>query len=181
MARYYDEEVGRFLIRDIFHGFEDEPLGLNNYIYTKNNPVMFMDVDGHYAFIIPLLGIILRFATPLVRKYAVRYGALAAPKIVSRVQKYASKIIGKYKDRYKIISCPSSLVVIIDQKIKKRIFAIDYGYIDLINPKEKIDKRRVWHYHKRDEKVHYVFRWDIPRGYKLPQRNAKERQKYRYV
>jgi hypothetical protein len=33
----------------------------------------------------------------------------------------------------------------------------------------------------RDEKVHYVFRWDIPKGYKLPQRNAGERKKYRYV
>lgn len=47
MARYYDANVGRFITRDTFHGFEDEPLSLNQYAYTQNNPVMNVDPNGH--------------------------------------------------------------------------------------------------------------------------------------
>jgi len=49
MARYYDANVGRFITRDTFHGFEDEPRSLNQYAYTNNNPVMYIDKDGHAA------------------------------------------------------------------------------------------------------------------------------------
>ena len=49
MARYYDADVGRFLTRDTFQGFKNEPLGLNYYAYCINNPVIFIDSDGHYA------------------------------------------------------------------------------------------------------------------------------------
>ncbi|SHE89409.1 RHS repeat-associated core domain-containing protein [Caloramator proteoclasticus] len=49
MARYYDANVGRFITRDTFHGFEDEPRSLNQYAYTNNNPVMFVDPSGHLA------------------------------------------------------------------------------------------------------------------------------------
>lgn len=49
MARYYDSNTGRFTTRDTFHGFEATPLGQNLYAYTKNNPVMYIDPDGHYA------------------------------------------------------------------------------------------------------------------------------------
>ncbi|WP_163216152.1 RHS repeat-associated core domain-containing protein [Clostridium thermarum] len=48
MARYYDANVGRFITRDTFHGFEDEPRSLNQYAYTNNNPVMFVDPSGHW-------------------------------------------------------------------------------------------------------------------------------------
>ncbi len=37
MARYYDASIGRFITRDTFHGFEEDPLSLNQYAYTKNN------------------------------------------------------------------------------------------------------------------------------------------------
>jgi RHS repeat-associated protein len=50
MARYYDANIGRFITRDTFHGFEDEPLSLNQYIYTHNNPVIFTDPNGHAVF-----------------------------------------------------------------------------------------------------------------------------------
>jgi RHS repeat-associated protein len=48
MARYYDANIGRFITRDTFHGFEDDPLSLNQYAYTNNNPVMHVDPSGHY-------------------------------------------------------------------------------------------------------------------------------------
>jgi RHS repeat-associated protein len=47
MARYYDPSVGRFITRDTFHGFEEEPSSLNQYVYTANNPVMRIDASGH--------------------------------------------------------------------------------------------------------------------------------------
>ncbi|WP_378211760.1 RHS repeat-associated core domain-containing protein [Anoxybacteroides rupiense] len=39
MAQYYDASIGRFITRDTFHGGEDKPQSLNQYAYTKNNPV----------------------------------------------------------------------------------------------------------------------------------------------
>ncbi|WP_245975759.1 DNRLRE domain-containing protein [Paenibacillus prosopidis] len=47
MARYYNTETGRFITKDTFLGFEDEPLSLNQYLYTHNNPIMYYDSDGH--------------------------------------------------------------------------------------------------------------------------------------
>ncbi|WP_229735373.1 DNRLRE domain-containing protein [Halobacillus andaensis] len=49
MARYYDADTGRFITRDTFHGFADESLSVNQYIYTKNNPVMNIDPSGFYT------------------------------------------------------------------------------------------------------------------------------------
>nr|WP_220125047.1 RHS repeat-associated core domain-containing protein [Ureibacillus terrenus] len=62
MSRYYDADMGRFLMRDTFHGFEDDPLSLNQYAYTKNNPVMYVDPDGNFAISIERV------------KYALKYG-----------------------------------------------------------------------------------------------------------
>ncbi|SFS76370.1 DNRLRE domain-containing protein [Marininema halotolerans] len=48
-SRYYSAEAGRFLTRDTFKGFENDPLSMNQYTYSFGNPVMYMDPDGHYA------------------------------------------------------------------------------------------------------------------------------------
>lgn len=48
-ARYYAPAVGRFISRDSFQGFEDDPASLNQYSYAKANPVMYVDPDGHIA------------------------------------------------------------------------------------------------------------------------------------
>lgn len=45
-ARYYSPEVGRFIIRDILSGYIVSPLSLNRYVYTKNNPVNWIDPLG---------------------------------------------------------------------------------------------------------------------------------------
>lgn len=47
-ARYYLPSVGRFINRDSFQGFEDDPASLNQYSYCGNNPVMYVDPSGHY-------------------------------------------------------------------------------------------------------------------------------------
>ncbi|PMB01373.1 hypothetical protein CEN49_27750 [Fischerella thermalis CCMEE 5273] len=49
-SRYYNPEIGRFVTRDSFEGFEDEPLSLNKYAYVHNSPVMSIDPDGFKRF-----------------------------------------------------------------------------------------------------------------------------------
>lgn len=46
-ARYYDSTTGRFSTADSYLGDVTNPLTLNRYIYTLNNPVMYNDPSGH--------------------------------------------------------------------------------------------------------------------------------------
>jgi RHS repeat-associated protein len=48
-ARYYAPEIGRFITRDAFHGFEDDPASLNWYNYAHSNPVTYVDLNGYFA------------------------------------------------------------------------------------------------------------------------------------
>ena len=48
-ARYYDPYIGRFVSEDTYRGNANDPLSLNLYTYTHNNPIMFMDPSGHNA------------------------------------------------------------------------------------------------------------------------------------
>lgn len=46
-ARYYDPQVGRFISEDTYKGQVDNPLSLNRYTYTHNNPLRYVDRNGH--------------------------------------------------------------------------------------------------------------------------------------
>lgn len=46
-ARYYNPYIGRFISEDSYWGEDINPLSLNLYTYTKNNPIMFVDPSGH--------------------------------------------------------------------------------------------------------------------------------------
>ena len=46
-ARYYDPSVGRFISEDTYKGQVDNPLSLNRYVYTANNPLRFIDASGN--------------------------------------------------------------------------------------------------------------------------------------
>jgi len=48
-ARYYSPELGKFLTKDTFEGFNNNPQSLNLYAYANGNPVMNVDPDGHWA------------------------------------------------------------------------------------------------------------------------------------
>ncbi|WP_342592578.1 RHS repeat-associated core domain-containing protein [Cohnella thailandensis] len=48
-ARYYDPYVGRFISRDSYEGQADDPMSLNRYTYTHNNPLIFWDPTGHWV------------------------------------------------------------------------------------------------------------------------------------
>ncbi|MFZ3587831.1 RHS repeat domain-containing protein [Bacillus sp. DJP31] len=84
MARYYDSEDGRFITRDTFHGFEEESQSLNLYTYTKNNPVIYVDPDGHNPVLVYFIG-------AAVARAAIQYiGKKAILKIGSRTFKAVS-------------------------------------------------------------------------------------------
>lgn len=55
-ARYYDTENGRFNVADTYLGDVSEPLTLNRYTYTVNNPIMYVDPSGHIILAATLIG-----------------------------------------------------------------------------------------------------------------------------
>ncbi len=46
-ARYYDPKIARFLSEDTYRGSDFDPLSLNYYTYTHNEPMMYIDPSGH--------------------------------------------------------------------------------------------------------------------------------------
>ena len=79
-ARYYDTEIGRFISEDstwsskikLANGTEiDDPLSLNLYCYTANNPVMYFDSDGQcFMFITAAIGAVVGGVVGGVVSYA---------------------------------------------------------------------------------------------------------------
>jgi len=53
-ARYYDPGTGRFITKDTFPGTLALPKSMHPYMYALNNPIMYIDPNGEFAFI-PLL------------------------------------------------------------------------------------------------------------------------------
>lgn len=49
-ARYYNPTTGRFISRDSYAGKNEDPLSLNRYTYCHNNPLIFVDLDGHKTY-----------------------------------------------------------------------------------------------------------------------------------
>jgi RHS repeat-associated protein len=48
-ARYYDADTGRFVRRDTFEGWLNQPGSLHKYIYANDNPVSFIDPSGYFS------------------------------------------------------------------------------------------------------------------------------------
>ena len=59
-ARFYDPVLGRFVSADTVVPNPGNPQDLNRYAYVRNNPVLYVDNDGHFP-IIPLfiVGVVL--------------------------------------------------------------------------------------------------------------------------
>ncbi len=64
-ARYYDSKIARFMSEDTYTGEDNDPLSLNLYTYCHNEPVMYYDPSGHFAF---TLGGIIKSITSSVPK-----------------------------------------------------------------------------------------------------------------
>ncbi|WP_240903755.1 DNRLRE domain-containing protein [Chengkuizengella sediminis] len=99
MARYYDAEDSRFLTRDTFQGFEDNPLSLNQYSYVENNPIMYVDPSGHFA--IPLAyAAVLAFLGAWLIYYAIK-SLNAVGKLID--QSFARvKTKPRYRSKYEV-------------------------------------------------------------------------------
>jgi RHS repeat-associated protein len=161
MARYYDAEIGRFISRDSFHGTEDDPQSLNNYSYTKNNPVMYVDHDGHNPLLIAAARMIIRYTAPLLKKY----GMQAAGKII----RYSKRVLKTLTKKYQITYNNGGTIVKVVQRGKGRLFSLDYHSLTGAI-RNKIGKKysgKVFHYHLGSSPTHYVFSWAIPKGYYL--------------
>jgi RHS repeat-associated protein len=46
-SRYYAPEIGRFVQADVRMGNIKDPLSMNRYVYTKNNPLKYIDPTGN--------------------------------------------------------------------------------------------------------------------------------------
>ena len=51
-ARFYNPEVGRFITADTIKGKIENPQTLNRYAYTLNNPMKYVDPDGHEVIVV---------------------------------------------------------------------------------------------------------------------------------
>lgn len=66
-ARYYDPQLGLFLSRDPFEGYDNKPLSLHRYLYAYQNPMKYVDPDGREAY--PLFGNLYDERTSLVKPF----------------------------------------------------------------------------------------------------------------
>ena len=48
-AKYYTAILGRFLTRDMLYELQNDSLSINQYAYTKTNPVLYIDPSGHFT------------------------------------------------------------------------------------------------------------------------------------
>jgi len=54
-ARYYDPEIGRFITADSYVQNPLDPQTLNRYTYCRNNPLIYIDPSGHFAFLVAVI------------------------------------------------------------------------------------------------------------------------------
>ncbi|WP_036189900.1 polymorphic toxin-type HINT domain-containing protein [Ureibacillus manganicus] len=80
LARYYNPDNGVFLSIDPVRGSLYDPLTINGYNYVSNNPVMLVDPDGDWAFLIPM---------------AVTVARAVVTKVAKQIVKKASKVVKK--------------------------------------------------------------------------------------
>jgi RHS repeat-associated protein len=67
-ARYYDPALGRFISADTLVPSPGDPQSLNRYAYTLNNPLKYIDPDGHFPWL--FIPVIAGYAMLLTRSNA---------------------------------------------------------------------------------------------------------------
>ena len=50
-ARFYDDNIGRFITQDAYAGDRNDPMTMNLYAYTRDNPERYTDPTGHMLYI----------------------------------------------------------------------------------------------------------------------------------
>jgi RHS repeat-associated protein len=72
-ARYYDPMIGRFISKDAFGGFIEDPMSQNAYLYANANPVNYTDPSGYFS--ASYIGATLQILSILVSTAGVSFGA----------------------------------------------------------------------------------------------------------
>lgn len=88
-ARYYDSSSGRFLTQDTYLGETNDPLSMNRYIYTRNNPVNLVDPSGHLFGLI--IGIVVVATAAISTAVSVHNHNKQTSQIRSQQQSYESR------------------------------------------------------------------------------------------
>ncbi|GAJ41795.1 hypothetical protein GCA01S_100_00040 [Parageobacillus caldoxylosilyticus NBRC 107762] len=141
IARYYRPEQGVFLSLDPDPGDEDDILTQNGYTYANNNPVMLVDLDGHYAHIVIIAGV----------------GAYRVYKIYKVYKKYR-KISKKYHSNSKRNPAIHHGYEIYDKKTNKVVkVGISDGRISKKGKSYRAE-RQVRKWHKRYKTDRYASR-----------------------
>lgn len=78
-------DLGRFLTKDTSKGFNNDPQTLNLYAYANNNPLIYVDPDGHFASAVAdaamggLMAYLIYGFPRLISRIAISFGALPLP------------------------------------------------------------------------------------------------------
>gem|GEM_PF-4582401 len=86
-ARFYDPETARFIQEDTYRGGINDPLSLNLYTYSHNNPISYYDPTGHF---IKKIGEALKIAAALA--------TIAVTTAVKPKLEKASKSVNNFMD-----------------------------------------------------------------------------------
>jgi RHS repeat-associated protein len=105
-SRYYDPSTKRFLSRDTYEGKLESPMSLNSYAYCQNNPLKYVDVNGHFVdtaidLVSVGLSTVSMIQDPSVSNFislAWDIGAAALPFIPGSYVKKLGKLAGKVDD-----------------------------------------------------------------------------------
>ncbi|WP_128080327.1 RHS repeat domain-containing protein [Listeria fleischmannii] len=112
MARYYEPEQGVFTAYDPDPGDEDDPQTMNGYNYANNSPVMYVDPDGNFAFVIPV--VYWGYGAAIAAAPAVGYG-------IGKGSKWAWKKTRKFRKQYKTLwKYRKPIVKATNRTLKKR-------------------------------------------------------------
>lgn len=160
MARYYEPEQGVFTAYDPDPGDEDDPQTMNGYNYANNNPVMMVDPDGNWAWLIPAAMAAGKFIYKF-RKPIAKYGKKGAKWVGKTAKKGAKWARSRYNSKKKEFTVTKNwkvglpkksqggrIFAIINRK-KGRLFALDYGKVGG-------NQKKYLHVHWNYKPKHYI-------------------------
>ena len=90
-ARYYDDQLGRFLAADSLLPDVYDPQQLNRFAYVRNNPIILVDPDGHRPGAAALEGVEPVLDSPM-QEVTAAMNLLPAP-IASKLDEYDAEIV----------------------------------------------------------------------------------------
>ena len=82
-ARWYDQEVGRFITEDSYHGELNNPQTLNLYVYVAQNPMRYVDPTGNKW--TDITTVVVTYADSNIRTYSAKNQEMKVSKFTAEV------------------------------------------------------------------------------------------------